>query len=56
MNIYRILTFDGCSSRCVYASGFDIISAIQTSGVPINEVIRAELIGAEEIETHSQTL
>ena len=47
MNLYKILTFDGCNSNEFLVYSFDIIQAIQNSGIIYQQVIRVELIGSQ---------
>lgn len=52
MNIYKILTFDGYSSKEYTISGYDIVSAIQSNSMIImSNIIKAELIGSGTKET-----
>jgi len=57
MNIYKILTFDGYSSRVFIRSGYDIISTLQNDGSIIcNQIIRIELIGSESIDRENSDI
>lgn len=50
MNIYKVLTFDGYSSKQYIIQGYDIINIIQTGNhIPWNHIIKVELIGSEDI-------
>lgn len=46
MNRYRVTTFTYGQSNSFIVEGFDIIAAIQNSGVNATEIVKAEFVGS----------
>ena len=46
MNIYRILTSNYGNTQSYIVQAYDVINAIQCNGIPMQDVIRVELIGS----------
>lgn len=56
MNVYKILTFDGYSSKSYLVHGFDIIGAIQNNSmIMLTQIIKIELVESETHEDHTNT-
>jgi len=48
MNVYKILTFDGYNSVEYVVYGYDMVSAIQSNGMIIqNQIVKSELVGSQ---------
>lgn len=50
MGIYEILAFSYGNTRKVLVNGYDIVSAVMSSGLPQNEVISVKLVDSSDIE------
>lgn len=50
MNIYKVLVFDGYSSRELIISGHDVVQALQSSyNLIVSQVIKIELVGSGDV-------
>jgi len=53
MNIYKVLTFDGYSSKEWTVTGYDILQAIQNAGMIVtSQIIKIELIGSTDQQSN----
>jgi len=50
MIIYKVTLFSYGNARSVICQGFDVVSAIQSNGLPVNEIVRVELVGSANEE------
>ena len=51
MNTYRVITFSYSNTQAFIVQAFDIVGAVNSAGVNMQEVIKVELVGsAEEID------
>ena len=49
MNIYKILTLNYGNAQTYIVQNYDVVQAIQQSGINPNEVIRVELVDSDSV-------